>query len=289
MLVDFHVHSTASDGTCRPSELAAQAAVRGFSVLALTDHDNCDGVTEFLAAPAPEGLRRIAGIELSIDPGVGFDRFHLLGLGIDPANAALRAFLKRVLDGRNARNARILENFAHLGIEITPADIARYAHGEVLARPHFAAWLVDHGYAADKSAAFATYLADDSPRETNCYEERWHPSQAEAFAIIHGAGGLCVMAHPRYWRSEWKRIGCDYAAAARELARLKEAGLDGLETLYQANTAEENLEFTRMALNLGLVASAGSDFHGATKPTVSLGMNVSNSFIAPLLERLCGR
>ena len=94
------------------------------------------------------------------------------------------------------------------------------------------------------------------------------------------------MAHPKYWRREWKTTGPDYAAAERELARLKEAGLDGLEAFYRANSVEENVSFSHIADALGLIKSAGSDFHGANKPTIPLGMEVSESFAAPLLERL---
>ena len=273
MVVDFHVHSTASDGTCSPAELAEKA--RGFAAIALTDHDNCDGVVEWPGVP---------GIELSIEPGEGFDKFHLLGLGIDSENAELKAFLKRVLDGRNGRNARILENFRRLGIEME--NIFAYAHGEVLARPHFARWLLEHGLAASIKEAFEKYLLPDSPAETRCYEERWHPSQEEAFRVVHAAGGICVMAHPKYWRRDWKDVGPDFKAAERELAALKEKGLDGVEALYQANTVEENIEFTRIATRIGYLTTAGSDFHGANKPTISLGMEVAESFIAPVLERL---
>jgi len=279
MIVDFHCHSTASDGTCTPTELAAKGA--DFAAFALTDHDNCDGVKEFLSAP---GGRRLAGVELSIDPGQGFDKFHLLGLGVDPDNAGLKAFLRRVLEGRNARNERIVSNFRRLGIGME--DVESYAHGEVLARPHFAHWLMDHGYAASDKEAFDRYLAPDAPAETRCYEERWHPSQEDAFRTIHAAGGLCVMAHPKYWRTTWKTTGCDFAAAERGLAELKEKGLDGVEALYQANTNEENVNFVRIATRLGYLTSAGSDFHGAHKPTIPLGMEVSEEYIAPLLERL---
>ena len=282
MRVDFHVHSTASDGTCSPSELADRG--RTFAALAITDHDNCDGAAEFLTADG--GGLRFAGIELSIDPGKGFDKFHLLGLGIDPANAELRTFLRKVLDGRNARNERICAKFRSIGIEMSTADLAPYAHGEVLARPHFARWLVDHRLAADLSTAFATYLLPDSPTATRCYEERWHPPQEEAFRIIHAAGGLCVMAHPKYWRRTWSREGVDVVAAERGLAELLEKGLDGVEALYEANTAEENVSFVRMATRLNCLKSAGSDFHGANKPTIALGMDVSEGYIAPLLERL---
>ena len=273
MIVDFHVHSTASDGTCTPSELAERA--RGFAAIALTDHDNTDGLEDWTG---------IAGVELSIEPGEGFDKFHLLGLGIDPKDEGLRTFLKRILDGRNGRNERILANFRRLGIELT--GVETYAHGEVLARPHFARWLVDHGYATDMKEAFDRYLLPDSPAATRCYEERWHPSQEDAFRTVHEAGGICVMAHPKYWRTDWKATGPDYAAAERELAALKERGLDGVEALYQANTNEENIVFTRIATKLGYLKTAGSDFHGSNKPTIPLGMEVSEEFIAPMLERL---
>ena len=278
--VDFHCHSTASDGTCSPSEIAYMASSGGYAAIALTDHDNCDGISEFLGAEAG-GVRRIAGVELSIEPGEGFDKFHLLALGVDPEDAGLRTFLRRILDGRNERNERIFANFRRLGIDIRPEP-----HGEVLARPHFARWLVDNGYAADIPEAFAKYLLADSPSETRCYEERFHPGQEETFRMVHAAGGIAVMAHPKFWRREWKATGCDFAAAERELARLKEAGLDGLEAHYQANTPEENVEFTRIASRVGLLKSAGSDFHGSNKKSIPLGMDVEESFIAPLLDAI---
>lgn len=286
MLVDFHVHSTASDGTVAPGELAKTACAQGYAAMALTDHDNCDGVSEFLSVPAEGKTRRVAGIELSIEPGEGFDKFHLLGLGVDFRDAGLKRLLAKVLEGRNARNRRILQNFEDIGIAIPPGEIARYAHGEVLARPHFAKWLVDHGYSADVKEAFERYLASDSPKATRCYEKRWRPAQEEAFKAVHGAGGLCVMAHPRYWRDCWKNAGCDFDAAGREFPRLKEKGLDAVEALYQANTVEENIVFSRLADDAGLLKSAGSDFHGSTKKNVTMGMEVQESFIAPLLETL---
>ena len=286
MIVDFHCHSTASDGTFAPREIAEQARAGGFRVLALTDHDNCDGVKELVSSStSASSLHLIPGIELSIDPGKGFDRFHLLGIGIDADNAELKAFLRKILDGRKARNERILANFRRLGIEMGD-EIHAYAHGEVLARPHFARWLMDHGYVQSVAEGFERYLLPDSPAETRCYEERWHPRQEDSFAAIHAAGGVAVMAHPRFWRRGWKREGSDFAAAAAELRRLKEAGLDGLECLYSSNSPAENVGFTRIALELGLIKSAGSDFHGANKPEIALGMEVSEEFIGPLLERL---
>ncbi len=274
MLVDLHVHSTASDGTLSPEEIAVRA--KDFVAIALTDHDNCDGIGKWGG---------IAGIELSIDAGKGFDRFHLLGLGIDVNCPQLKLFLQRILDGRNERNAQIIANFERLGIELGE-EIGAYAHGEVLARPHFAAWLVDHGIVGSVREAFDKYLLASSPKATRCYEERYHPSQEKSFEVVHAAGGLAIMAHPRYWRDEWRIAGRDYAMAETELKRLKDVGLDGIEAIYQANSMEDNIEFTRIADKVGLIKTAGSDFHGATKPEITLGMNVPEKFIAPFLSRI---
>ena len=283
MRVDFHVHSTASDGTCSPSEIASMASRGGYAAIALTDHDNGDGIAEFMSAKPR--LRKVAGVELSIEPGRGFDKFHLLALGVDPGNVGLKAFLRRILEGRNKRNERIFENFRRIGIP----DIAPEPHGEVLARPHFASWLCGHGYASSIKEAFEKYLLPDSPEETRCYEERYHPSQEEAFDVVHAAGGLCVMAHPKFWRRSWKVSGPEYADVERELAALKEKGLDGLEARYQANTPDENHAFEVIATRLGLLKAAGSDFHGANKPTIGLGMEVSDAFIGPFLDRVSAR
>ena len=282
-MIDLHVHSTASDGTLSPSELAEQG--RDFSVMALTDHDNCDGVDEFL--DVAEKLRRasgdirLAGVELSVEPGDGYERFHLLGLGIDPANGALTEFLRRVQKGRDERNARMISRFAAIGIAIRPQELCAYAKGEVVARPHFARWLVDHGYAPDVSEAFGAYLTQSSPSKTNCYVSRYRPDPGEAIDLIHGAGGVAVMAHPRQWTK-------DPTMLRSGLARLKARGLDGIEAVYQANGPDETIDHLRAAKELGMCVTAGSDFHGANKLSIKLGMAVDDedAFLAPFLARL---
>ena len=174
----------------------------------------------------------------------------------------------------------------YIGIEINPEELERYTGGEVLARPHFGHYLVDRGYASCIKEAFDKYLLPDSPVATCCYAERVRPSQAEAIDVVHRAGGIAVMAHPKYWCRSWRKRGVDYAVAEKELFRLKEAGLDGLEAIYQANTPGENVDFIRLAEKVGLLKTAGSDFHGAAKPDVPFGMEVTQKYIAPFLEAL---
>ena len=276
-MIDFHVHSTASDGTVSPEELAERS--RDFAAMALTDHDNCDGCARFLSECERLGVtgRRLAGIELSVEPGEGYCKFHLLGLGIDPAAPCLTDFLDEIRAGRNERNAQILAKLNALGVPIADADVAKYANGKIVARPHIARVLVEKGFAESVADAFARYVGDGAP----AYVTRYRPAQARAIEVIHRAGGVAVMAHPRYWTS-------DAAALKAGLARLRDMGLDGIEAEYQANAPEETILHLRTARALGLAVTAGSDFHGANKPTVTLGMAVADeeAFLAPFWDAL---
>ncbi len=274
-MLDFHCHSTCSDGTCTPEALAARG--RAFTAFALTDHDTCEGCARFLAASADAAGARLAGVELSVEPGAGYAKFHLLGLGLDPASPPLQAFLARIRDGRAERNARILARLAALGMPLTEADVRRHAGSAVVARPHLARALMEHGWATSVKDAFERILGDGKP----AYVPRYRPAPEEAIAVIHAAGGLAVMAHPRYWTD-------DEALLRAGLARLKDSGLDGVEALYFANAPEETVLHLRTARALGLLVTAGSDFHGANKPDVPLGMTVDDeaAFLSPLLARL---
>ena len=132
-MIDLHVHSTASDGTCPPEELAERG--RAFSLMALTDHDNTDGCARFLSACRALGVPglRLPGVELSVAPGAGYGQLHMLGLGIDPDAPDFAAFLARIRVGRAERNVRMLEKLASLGMPVTMDEVRRYAGGEVVA------------------------------------------------------------------------------------------------------------------------------------------------------------
>ena len=276
-MIDFHVHSTASDGTVPPEELAERG--RDFTAMALTDHDNCDGCARFLAACERLGVtgRRLAGIELNVEPGAGNGEFHMLGLGIDPAAPCLADFLEEIRAGRNERNAKMLAKLNGLGIPIAAEEVGKYANGKIVARPHFARVIVEKGFAESVADAFARYVGVGA----SAYVTRYRPAQARAIDVIHRAGGVAVMAHPRYWTSDPDTLKAG-------LAHLKDLGLDGVEAEYQANAPEETILHLRTAYALGLAVTAGSDFHGANKPAITLGMAVADeeAFLAPFWDAL---
>ena len=80
---DLHCHSSISDGTLTPTEVVNRAAERGVKVLALTDHDDLDGLDEARAAAAQHGMIFINGVEISVSWHT--HTVHIVGLGIDPA------------------------------------------------------------------------------------------------------------------------------------------------------------------------------------------------------------
>ena len=282
-MIDLHVHGTASDGTCTPEELAEKG--RHFTVMALTDHDNTDGCARFLAACGrdkrdPPAGPRLPGIELSVESGEGYGQFHMLGLGIDPDAPCLADFLGRIRAGREERNVKMLEKLAALGMPVMMDEVRRYAGGEIVARPHIARVLIDKGFATGVKDAFERYLGPNAA----AYVSRYRPSQEEAIEVVHAAHGAAVMAHPRFWTSDARLL-------AEGLARLKDVGLDGVEAVYQGNLPLETPLHLRLARAAGLAVTAGSDFHGANKSAITLGMDVEDeeSFLSPLFAALAKR
>ncbi|TVQ39365.1 MAG: PHP domain-containing protein [Spirochaetaceae bacterium] len=258
-MVDLHTHSTASDGALSPGQLLAACHLNGIKTVALTDHDTIDGVDEAARAAQPYGIEVIAGIELEIDYS-GPGAFHLLGLGMRGSSPELEALLEHILRLRNARNVYIVEQIRAAGIRVDIGDVGAFAGGDILARPHFARFLVDRGLARTIQDAFDRYLGDGRPF--------WQAKQAvglpEAAAAIHSAGGKAVVAHPM-------TLYLSINAAAERFAQWKDQGLDGLEAYHAGARLNDCLRLEAVADTLGLMVSAGSDFHGPERIDRRLG------------------
>lgn len=263
---DLHAHTTASDGTLTPTELIEAAQAAGIALLAVTDHDTTAGVAEAQRAAERAGIVLVPGVEISIEepyPPAGTGKFHLLGLGIDPENAALNGTLARVSAARRERNGRIVERLQRLGVAVTLEEVAGFAPpGANIGRPHFAAALVARGAVSDTREAFARYLADGAAayvgRETLGFDE--------AVGLLHEAGGLCFLAHPILMKL------ASHETLETRIRMLESRGLDGIEAYYSQHTPADEARLLRLAGALGLQVCGGSDFHGAHKPETPLGM-----------------
>lgn len=257
-MIDLHTHSTASDGSLSPRELARAGKAAGLDVMALTDHDCAKGVDDFLDECAAIGLTGVPGIELSAEVPSG--QLHLVGLAFDPHDLALTAKFAALLDGRAARNRAILQAFQDNAIPLSWDEVRAFAGDELVSRVHFAQALVAKGLAADVKDAFARFLG----KGALCYRNRFRYAPADCIAMVHAAGGVAVMAHPL-------SLEPDLAALEPKIAALRDLGLDAMECFYSTYDVETTVALLRIAKRLGLVPSVASDFHGAPKPDIFLG------------------
>lgn len=280
-MIDLHAHTTSSDGTLSPSELIREAARAGLSAIAVTDHDTVDGLDRSIEEGHRVGVRVIPGIEINARARYG--SIHLLGYFIDHHGAELQSRLEQLRHHRSNRNTRIAAKLRELGFDIDYEEVRKEAGHAAVGRPHFARVLVAKGAASNFQEVFQRYLREGAP----AYVEREQLSDAEGIGLIHSAGGLAVLAHPYRFRLRPPEIEA-------AIIDLREHGLDGVETYY----SEHNEEFTQFLLEVarrhGLPVTGGSDFHGANKPHIALGvgkgnLNIPDSLLQPLQDRLIGR
>lgn len=252
--VDMHSHSTASDGTLSPAELAAEAAGAGLKALALTDHDTVDGLAEFLGAGSAAGPELLGGVEISLEHP---QTFHLLAYNVK-GGAGIPSELERLQGFREERNRRMLKRLNALGYDIRWERLKELSPDGQLGRPHFAAALVEKGYFSTRQDVFDQLLARGRPG----YVDKIRLNPPEGLAMVRAAGWAPVLAHPvslRLSPAEWPAF----------MAELAGLGLAGVEVFHPDLSEEQSRFFQELAARFRLVPTAGSDFHGANK-TVEL-------------------
>ncbi|MTW19897.1 PHP domain-containing protein [Allochromatium palmeri] len=255
---DLHTHSTASDGTLTPTALVARASAAGVRVLALTDHDNTDGLAEAGRAAENCGLTLIPGAEISVTWNTR--TVHVVGLRLDPTHAGLQAGLSRLMEFRAWRAEEIGRRLAKHGIEDAYEGARALAKGRLIGRTHFARLLVQRRRAADTSAVFRHFLTRGKPGHV---PGDW-ASLEEALGWIRAAGGEAVIAHPARYDLTRSRI-------QRLLGEFRELGGVGVEVVTGSHSRDEAFTFARHAREQRLRASAGSDYHGPENPWLELG------------------
>jgi 3',5'-nucleoside bisphosphate phosphatase len=260
--VDLHMHSTASDGLLRPSEVVAAAVELRLQAIALTDHDTISGVAEASEAGRAAGVEVIAGVELSaVEKDV---ETHVLGLHLTRLDW-IGARLEEMRQMRLARAEQIVTRLNRLGVQITLEEVFAQSGGGAVGRPHVARALVARGDVADFREAFDRLLGNGRP----AFVQKDRLAFAEAVSIIHESGGLAFLAHP------------GRGATRERFQRWRAAGADGVEVLHPSHSDEEIGRIARLTEELGLIPTGGSDWHGQPDGYRRLGMmNVPRVWLA---------
>ena len=248
--IDLHSHSTASDGLLSPEDLVKRAARRDVKVLALTDHDDISGLAAACETALRLGVHLISGVEISVT--WNGQTIHVVGLQVDPRHPVLLQGLQTVRSSRALRAEKIASELEKTGIH--GALEGAYAHAEnpsLIGRAHFARYIVKQGRAADVKSVFKKFLTRGKP---GYVEHRW-AALADAVTWIKQSGGLAVVAHPGRYPLSSKQM-------RQLLAEFKQLGGVAVEVVTGSHTPEHYAVFARYAKEFGLLASAGSDFHG---------------------------
>ncbi|MFP4084766.1 MAG: PHP domain-containing protein [Desulfonatronovibrio sp.] len=255
--IDLHTHSTASDGTYTPFELVRLARNINLKAIALTDHDTTGGLNEALKAAREMNMEVIPGCELSVEfQGV----MHIVGLWLEPDAPKLNQSLLELRDKRNARNEIIIEKLQSQGIAITYEEVRNLAGDASIGRPHICRVLMNKGAVSSVQEAFDRYLGPGG--KAYVPKEKFNPEKA--ISILKDEQATVILAHPF-------SLNLQHDELRKELYRLKDLGLDGMEVYYPEHTPEQTRYYSSLCAELDLLPSGGSDFHGSVKPHIKLG------------------
>jgi predicted metal-dependent phosphoesterase TrpH len=256
---DLHCHSVNSDGTLTPWELAARARANGVDLWSLTDHDEICGQPEAIEAARAQGLGYLTGVEISVT--FADETVHIVGLGFDHTDPRLAQGLADTRDGRGPRAIEMGAQLEKIGISGAYEGALKYVgNPRMIARPHFARYLVETGVCADTAEVFRKYLTEGKP---GYVPHRW-ARLGDAVRWITASGGVAVIAHPaRYHFTPTE----EYAL----FSEFRQHGGQGVEVITGAHSTSEALRYAGMAREFGLVASRGSDLHGPGESRVDLG------------------
>jgi hypothetical protein len=257
---DLHCHSTVSDGTLEPEALAARAAAQGVELWALTDHDEVGGQQRACDAAHAHGMAYLTGTEVSVT--FAGETIHIVGLGFDAGDAALRDGLARTRGGRQARAREMADGLAAVGIHGAYDGALKYVgNPELISRTHFARFLVEAGHCTDTGEVFRRFL---TPGKPGFVPHRW-AQLGEAVRWIADAGGIAVIAHPaRYSRLTPNE---EYAL----FLEFKAHGGRGVEVVTGSHSEAESARYADTAVEFDLLASRGSDFHAPGESRTELG------------------
>ena len=261
---DLHCHTTHSDGALSVEELADAMQEQSVRVWSLTDHDTIAGWDEAKIAAAKRGIAFVPGVELTCDVELPWDEgllesnarqrppssWHLLAyFPYEPLPKGLEKFeqwLSPLHEDRVPRMLEMIDKVNAFGMAIDAEDVLSRAKGSV-GRPHLAMAMIDAGYVESMDEAFEKWLGDGRP----CNVERPKPSLAEATALVHAAGGITSLAHPRYY-------GVDYEEL---IQHLKASNVDAIEAFHRSHSDEDRHRLWTLAEQHGLGVTVGSDFH----------------------------
>ena len=254
MKADLHMHSVYSDGTDEIATIVSKAKEAGLGLIAVTDHDTVKGVPEALAEGEKQGLKVLEGIEMST---YAICEVHVLGYCVDIKSDVLLSKLSRIECQRKERIKTILANLEKYNIRLDESKI--FDRNGTVGRMHIAKQLIAKGHCQTVTEAFERYLGERGL----AYVPSKRMTPLEGVKLIKEAKGLATIAHPLLFMQR--------GVLEDLIGGLKTYGLDGLEVYYPTHTSADVTRLAEIARKHRLIATGGTDYHGANKKGLEPG------------------
>lgn len=303
-MIDLHTHSTFSDGSDTPSELARKARELGLLAIALTDHDTTASHDEMAAACAGEGVEYVTGVEVSLRDnefprpptatGPVARNVHVLAyfVPLEPEHP-LQRHLRSLRHDRDVRNRALVELLRERGFTRLTLDYLVDIAGNVdsLGRPHFARALFElHpeivGVRDDDTwgRVFTQWLGSEGA----AYIPKTSMAIEEFVDAARGSQVVFSIAHPLVNYLDTITPASIEATMPRVMASLRARGFAGVEAHYGGTSAATRAHMVKLTRDAGMIPTGGSDYHGYYKGDVSLGVGRSGDLRVPdeILEEL---
>lgn len=272
-MIDLHMHSTFSDGTQTPTQLVERAKQNNVKVMAITDHDNVDGLKEGRIEAEKKGITFVNGIEISAN--FKNKDVHILGYFLNLEDKVFLEWLKNLQEKRFNRTLEILKKLSNLGIDISLSEVEGEVLGNVIGRPHIAKMILKKGFATTMDEVFDRYLGDGQP----AYVPKVGVDMIEVVKKLKANGAVVVLAHPHL-------ISHPDDTVVNIIDILIKNGLDGLELYYPSIILRKKNKLMKVAKKRNLILTGGSDFHGLHRPGIDLGAgNISIEVFEKMVEK----
>ena len=255
--VDFHMHTTVSDGTDTPEEMPERVRQAGIGMFSVTDHDAIKGCKAIQDALTENDPVFVTGIEFSCMDEKG--RYHILGYGYDPDSSPIQSAVEKGHGYRiNKLRARLDYLRTQFGFTFEREDIDRLFALDNPGKPHIANLMVKYGFADTKENAIMQFINGIRFKSQYIRPE-------EAIAGILASGGIPVLAHPCFGSGDQLIPGDELESRVK---RLMQFGLKGVEGFYSGFSKEMRDTVISIAGRYGLYITAGSDYHGSNKTVI---------------------
>ncbi|MBI02299.1 MAG: hypothetical protein CL783_07485 [Chloroflexi bacterium] len=255
--IDLHLHTTASDGTLTPKKLIEQISKTSLRIIAITDHDATIGSDQAIqAASTHKQLTVIPGIELGT--ATNDSELHLLGYFINSSDSKLQSRLEQFRTERIQSARATVDKLAAINRPVSWRRVVELARGSI-GRPHIARAMIEAGHVETIAEAFDRFIGEKGIARVP--RPKLHP--IDALEIIHSAGGVAAIAHPR-----------TVTHLSDIIKQLVKAGLVGIEVYAEKYRSDRINTYLDIATKYNLVPCGGTDYHAlGTKNESTPGMN----------------